>query len=109
MSLTEVLTVGSAHDALSGVVEGALAAIAWRDSGDTVGGGPPTYGLSSDGSWTTPMLSGRADPLHPTAELIGESARQAARQRRVDALTAQITDLDTTIEAERAAIADAMT
>ncbi len=103
-SLTDLLEVAEADSPLTSVVAAALAGIAWRDTAPT---GPPAYAIGADGSWTTPLVSGRAEPLHPTAELLGESARQAARQRRIDALTTQVVDLDVSFDGARTVIAEA--
>ena len=105
MSLTEVLTVGSAHDALSGVVEGALAAIARRAlRRHGRGRAPPSIGR---------LLRGLVDhtdavrPCRPPPRRPSSSASRPARPLGSGGsmpCTAQITDLDTTIEAERAAM-----
>jgi len=100
-SLADLLEVAEADGPLASVVAATLAAIAWRDRAH---GDDTSYAIGADGSWTTPLLSGRAEPLHPSAELIGESARQAARQRRIDALTTQVADLDVAIDAARTLI-----
>jgi len=104
-TLADLLNVAEVDGPLAPVVAAALAGIAWRDRAPT---DVTSYAIGADGSWTTPLLSGRAEPLHPSAELIGESARQAARQRRIDALTAQIADLDASINAARTLIDEAI-
>lgn len=103
-SLTDLLEIADADSPLASVVRTALAGIAWRDRAPT---DATAYAIGADGSWTTPLLSGRAEPLHPTAELIGESARQAARQRRIDALTTEVADLDVSIDSARTVIDEA--
>lgn len=100
-SLTDLLEVADADSPLAAVVRAALAGIAWCDRAPN---DATAYAIGADGSWTTPLLSGRAEPLHPTAELIGESARQAARQRRIDALTKEVADLDVSIDGARTVI-----
>lgn len=45
--------------------------------------------VASDGSWTTPTTTGRALPSAVGASLLGASAREAARARRIAALREQ--------------------
>lgn len=122
-SLGDVLAVSAAatystdaqQRARALVVQTALDRISWHEnaipdrlpgnSGDVDGHGERTaYAMAGDGSWMTPMATGRAEALHATAELIGESARQAARQRRIDDLSAQVAGLDDALAGERAVI-----
>ena len=104
-SLTDLLDVAETDGPLASVVATALAGIAWRDRAPS---DVTSYAIGADGSWTTPLLSGRAEPLHPTAELLGEPARQAARQRRIDALTTQVADLDVSIKGAQNVIDEAV-
>ncbi len=103
-SLTDLLEVAETDGPLASIVTAALAGIAWHDRPPS---DHPAYAIGADGSWTTPVLSGRAEPLHPTAELLGQSARQAARQRRIDALTTQVADLDISIDGAQTVLDEA--
>lgn len=66
-----------------------LAAIGWCDTGAD---GNADDWLAADGSWRIGGLTGRAEPIGPVSYL-GAAARAAARQRRIEALTAELTGL----------------
>ncbi|TDK84580.1 TIGR02680 family protein [Mycolicibacterium mucogenicum] len=66
-----------------------LAAIGWCDAGAD---GDAGDWLAADGSWRIGELTGRAEPIGPVSYL-GAAARAAARQRRIEQLTADLTAL----------------
>lgn len=66
------------------------------------------YWISPDGRWRTPDRAGRAQLAAGDAELIGETTRQLARQRRLTAIAAELVELDrlrTDLEAAASALA----
>ncbi|MGB8385800.1 MAG: hypothetical protein WCG47_31940, partial [Dermatophilaceae bacterium] len=95
-TLAQVLRVADPAGGLSGTVARALEEIGWCPA--TLDDSPARYAVCATGQWRTPLLAGEAQPLHATAELIGEAARQAARERRVAALQAQVLGLDQVLE-----------
>jgi hypothetical protein len=95
VTLGSVLTVaeharpGGAFAGLDAVVEATLAAVGWhRDSVTDAGASGTTPGVhvGGDGSWSTPTTSGRAVVPAEGASLLGASAQEAARARRVATL-----------------------
>ncbi len=68
------------------------------------------YLVGADGTWRTPLLAGRAEPLHPEAEWLGDEARRAARARKLaearERLAAAQAELAQALEAVEQAEAD---
>ncbi|MGV1007212.1 MAG: SbcC/MukB-like Walker B domain-containing protein [Dermatophilaceae bacterium] len=96
-SLAQVLRVADdPAGGLGGTVAQTLEEIGWCPA--TLADSPARYAVCATGEWRTPLLAGEAQPLHATAELIGEAARQAARERRIAALQAQVGGLDEALE-----------
>ena len=92
-SLADVLDPTPVGGLSREMITGVLGAIGWYTApqgADTV---RDRAWLGADGSWRLGPLSGRALP-HGPASYLGATARQAARQRRIDELRALLGELD---------------
>ena len=104
-TLATILTVAEAAGPLADAASAALRAVGWAS--DSLPSSHAPYAVSLRGEWRTPLLSGRAEPLQGSAELIGEAARRAARERRVVALQARADELGHDVSRLRKAAARA--
>ena len=68
------------------LVERLLSGIGWQEQAP--------YAIWPDGRWQTPERAGRAELASDTAELIGETTRQRARERRLAQVREQMEELD---------------
>lgn len=101
-SLADRLSV--ADTPLAPTVTGLLARVALAPAGEPLPDG--ALAVSHDGRWRTPLLAGRARPLHAQAEWLGEPARRAALERRIAELLVVLADLRAEAERAGAALAD---
>lgn len=102
-SLADVLV--AVDEAPGDTVQTLLAAVSWGHAVNY----PAGYGIAPDGTWHTPDRAGRARLSTGEAELIGETARQRARQRRLAAIEqelAEIARLRTDLEQARVALTE---
>lgn len=89
-SLLTVLEPDSAGGVEADVVRRVLGGIGWR--GTSREGGARGDWLAADGSWRAGGLLGRAEPMGP-AVYLGAAAREAARQRKIVRLDADLSAL----------------
>ncbi|MGH3624016.1 MAG: SbcC/MukB-like Walker B domain-containing protein, partial [Sciscionella sp.] len=90
---------GVANDVVSSVLRG----VGWRDTRPTDDG--DACWLAEDGAWRLGPLTGHAEPAQP-ASYLGATAREAARQRRIEHLRSRLAELDALIDELDTALAE---
>ncbi|GAA1667096.1 TIGR02680 family protein [Fodinicola feengrottensis] len=88
-NLLDVLETSEEAGVSASVVRRLLAGIGWYDKAPTDSAGD---WFAADGSWRVGGLTGRAVPAAP-ASFLGAAAREAARQRQIARLEAELADL----------------
>ncbi|MGH3621795.1 MAG: hypothetical protein ACRDQ5_08395, partial [Sciscionella sp.] len=91
---------GVANDVVSSVLRG----VGWRDTRPT--DDDDAWWLAEDGAWRLGPLTGHAEPAQP-ASYLGATAREAARQRRIEHLRARLAELDALIDELDTALTEA--
>ena len=101
-SLAAVLEATPVGGVSSEAITAVLGAIGWHAATQDPDAAGDQAWIGSDGTWRLGPLSGRALPTGP-ASYLGATARQAARQRRIDELRARLAELTEKINALRRA------
>lgn len=102
-SLATRLAVADPLGPLAPVVAGLLDRLAVVPAGHDLPDEP--FVLSDDGRWRTPLVAGRAAPLRPETEWLGELARRAAIERRLQELRVELADVQAKADRARHALA----
>ena len=102
-SLATRLTVADPEGPLAPAVAGLLERLAVVPAAEALPDVP--FVVSDDGRWRTPLVTGRAQPLRAEAEWLGEPARRAATERRLQELRAELAEAEAAAERARTTLA----
>lgn len=102
-SLATRLAVADASGPLAAVVAGLLERVAVVPAGHDLPDSP--FAVTDDGRWRTPLVAGRAAPLRADAEWLGEPARRAAAERRLQQVRADLAGAQAAVDRAREALA----